>query len=131
MKIPTLEEKTKSVIYTPDQDADFLGLAMVRKTKTGYALEVSAQQMTNIRTELFKLTDLSELNKRGIDFFKFGQALDSRIGGYSAAYSMCNNFSDFDTRLKQIRDKIYKTVLENLGIKPATLSANARQFFHL
>lgn len=119
------------MIYSPDQAADFLGLEMKRKSEKSYALVVSQKQIDDIRTELFKLTDLVLLNKKGINFFKFGQALDSRVGGYSAAYAICENFSDFNTRLSHMRKKIYKTVLENLGIKIAALSPDARQFFCL
>ena len=131
LQIPSLEAKTKSVIYSPTETAEFLGLALTRTARGNYQLEISQEQMHAIRAELFKLTDLSELNKRGIDFFKFGQALDSRIGGYSAAYSVCSNSADLDSRLKNMRDKIYKTVLESLGIKVSTLPSKTKQFFRL
>jgi retron-type reverse transcriptase len=131
LAIPALGEKSKSQIYTPDIAAEFLGLGMVRHHDLTYRLEVTKEQAVYIRTELFKLTDLEHLNKQNIDFFKFGQSLNSRISGYVNAYLMCSNLKELENKLESIRLRVYSTVLSNLGIKPAALSPSAKKFFRL
>ncbi|QNB07885.1 RNA-directed DNA polymerase [Herbaspirillum frisingense] len=129
--IPPLGEKSKSQIYSADQTAEFLGLSLVHRKDGSFTLIVSNEQAIRIRTELFKLTDINTLNKLGIDFFKFGQSLNSRIGGYINAYSMCSNLKEFENKMEVLRKKVYSTVLSNIGIKPATMSSASKQFFKM
>ena len=129
--IPAIGAKSKSEFYSPGQSAEFLGLSLVQCSDKSYRLEVSQDQMNHIRTELFKLTDLGYLQKLNIDFFKFGQSLNSRIGGYVNAYAMCSNLKHFEKKMEVMRKKIYSTVLANLGVVPAALPVNAKRFFRL
>lgn len=129
--IPSLEAKTKSMIYSEGETAEFLGLSLVRQTNNTYLLVVSPEQTIRIRTELFKLTDIGNLNKLNIDFFKFGQALNSRIGGYVNAYSMCTNVKEFENKLEAMRKKIYEAVLINLGIQRTKLTPTTKRFFKI
>ena len=131
LTIPPLGDKSKSQIYSEGATAEFLGLGLIRCADKSYSLVVTKEQAIHIRTELFKLTDLEHLHKQNIDFFKFGYSLNSRIGGYVNAYSMCSNLKEFEDKLESIRLRIYSTVLSNLGIVPASLTPAAKRFFRL
>lgn len=134
LRIPSLEEETKSLIYEPHEAADFLGLQIVRvkPRKNKYELQLSKKQREKIRDELLQLADIRFLNSKAILLKDLGRVINSRINGYMAVYSECSNFTELSKELLNIEQKVLRRIYENgLGIHIATLTPESRVFLGL
>ena len=131
LTVPGLEEKTKTVIYEPDQPADFLGLG-VCKQGAGYELALLPAQRDAIRRRILDLGSVKELLARKITLANLGTAIGNRISGYVAAYDCCNNIEDLERELNilgmKVRRRLYR---DELKIPLADLGADARAFLDI
>ncbi len=133
LEIPLLSDETKTIIYSPDEPAEFLGVQIARKTRgKGYILTLSSTQIERMRKELLSLASIPSLNSRGITLKNLGQSLKSRQAGFLAAYNVCSNIKEIVWNLDKIEQKILRTLYrDELGIKIDTLTAEARTFLGL
>lgn len=114
---------SKSVIYEPSQDAEFLGLEM-RRDATGYHLVAPSKKLSQIAEKMRSIASVEECIKRKRTVAHISQALDSMIAGHKGAVSLVINGDDFLNRLIAERKKALNEllseilgadVLENLG----------------
>jgi RNA-directed DNA polymerase len=131
LNIPEFEDKTKSVIYRPEEAAEFLGLGLRKKAK-GYALEVMPEQIQAIKGELGKFASVKEMNSRGVTLATLGQRLTAKKSGYSAAYDCCSNLKELEQNMDDVTKNALRTLYQrDLSIDLKTLSADARTFLML
>lgn len=131
LDIPGFGEKSKSVIYRPEEAAEFLGLGLNRKTK-GYALEIMPGQIDAIKTTLGQFASVKEMNSRGVTLASLGQRLNSMMNGYLAAYDCCSNLEDLEKSMGSVsKDALRKLYQKDLGIDLSKLNAHARTFLML
>lgn len=129
--VPPVEPGSKSVIYEPEQAAEFLGVSLVRH-QSSYRLELTQEQIDVIRDDLLKLGSVQELVARRIALPKLGNVLMLRRNGYLAAYDMCHNVEDLGRELGKLEQRLLRRIYsEGLGIDLAKLSPVARNFLGL
>ncbi len=131
LTVPPVEPGSKSVIYEPDQAAEFLGVSLVRH-QSSYRLELTQEQIVAIRDDLLKLGSVQELVTRGVALPKLGHTLMLRRNGYLAAYDMCHNVEDLGRELDKLEQRVLRRIYsEGLGIELAKLPPVARNFLGL
>ncbi|WP_428852000.1 reverse transcriptase domain-containing protein [Imbroritus primus] len=131
LTVPGLEEETKTVIYEPDQPAEFLGLG-IRESSAGYELALLPRQREAIRRRILDLGSLKELLARKITLANLGTAIANRISGYVAAYDCCSNIDDLERELNSLGTKVRRRIYrDELQIPLAALGADARAFLDI
>jgi len=131
LEIPPVDAGTKSVIYAPEQAAEFLGVSLA-PFGAGYRVELAVSQIERVRSSLLALGSLNELVSRRITLPKLGHVLAVRKNGYLAAYDMCQNVDELERGLADLEQRILKKIYqEGLHINLATLSGEARAFLGL
>lgn len=128
--IPPIEAKSKSVIYEPNEIAEFLGVGLTPYEST-YRLELLHEQITIIRARLLDFGSISMLNSRKVSLSNLGYKLHKTIHGYIHAYDMCANVGDLSRELLGIEQKILRKLYIGLGIKIESLKAEERLFLGL
>lgn len=131
LTVPPIQLGSKSVIYEPNEPAEFLGVSLVRH-QASYRLELTQEQIGAIRDDLLKLGSVQELVARGITLPKLGNVLKLRRNGYLAAYNMCHNVADLDRELGKLEQRVLRRIYtEGLGIDVGKLLPVARNFLGL
>lgn len=131
LTVPEIGAESKSVVYSPEQSAEFLGVSLVPRDGV-YHVELTSQQIAVIRDELLKLSSVHELVARNISLPKLGQILASRRNGYLAAYDICRNVRQLENELTNLEQKVLRKIYASgLGINLARLDGTTRRFLGL
>lgn len=131
LTVPEIGAESKSVVYSPEQSAEFLGVSLVPRDGV-YHVELTSQQIAVIRDELLKLSSVHELVARNISLPKLGQILAARRNGYLAAYDICRNVRQLENELANLEQKVLRKIYANgLGINLARLDGTTRRFLGL
>ena len=131
LTIPSIEEKSKSIIYEPHAPAEFLGVGLCFENSE-YVLRLMPNQLEKIREGLLQLGSIKELLNRNIKLASLGQAIVSRKSGYVHAYSDCVNADKLDNELSDIQQKVLKRIYVNgLKIDIENLAHEERTFLGL
>ncbi|QCP48433.1 RNA-directed DNA polymerase [Trinickia violacea] len=131
LEIPPVAAGTKSVIYAPEQPAEFLGVSLVPIT-AGYRVELTRSQIDRVRDQLLALGSINELVARCITLPKIGQVLTARKNGYLAAYDICHNIDALEHGLADLEQRILRQLYrDGLHIDLGRLSNVARTFLGL
>ena len=136
LTIPHLEEKnSKTVIYQPNETVEFLGLGLSpKRLGADYELILTKQQIDAIRTELLQLGSIQQLLDNNIKLANLGNAIDSRISGYKAAYADCiTNYNELENQLENLQQKILLNIYgpSGLDINISKLTSEKRKFLGL
>ncbi|MFC3532315.1 reverse transcriptase domain-containing protein [Vogesella facilis] len=128
LHLPSISSSSKSIIYEPDQPAEFLGLGLCKKTAE-YKISLLPEQREKIRQRILDLGSIKELLARKINLSSLGKAIDNRISGYLSAYDCCDNIEDLERELHDLGMKVKRRVLfDELKIPYSSLSSEARRF---
>jgi len=128
LKIPSIESQAKSIIYSPEEAAEFLGLELAL-SENGYDLKLSSCQITRLRTEMLNFGSVKELLSRKITLRTLGAAVAAKKNGYLAAYDACSNIEKVAQDLTAIENKALRNLYQkDLGIDISSISAEARAF---
>ena len=131
LSIPPIEPGSKSIIYSPNQSVEFLGLEL-RPVKRGYELRLSNFQIERIRSELLQFGSIKELLSRKISLRSLGPMLSAKVSGYLAAYDACTNIDEVALRLSEVEQRALRQLYrDGLGINLETISNEARTFLGL
>lgn len=131
LSLPEITPGSKSIIYSPTDPAEFLGLELA-KSPTGYELRLSKNQRQKIRAEILQLGTIKELISRGITLRNLGPHLSAKVNGYIDAYRACTNADELKNDLKDIEQKTLRNLYQQeLGIKINSVSAEVRRFLNL
>lgn len=101
--------KTKTVIAAPDDDVEFLGLAL-SKTTSGYQLLITQKQFDKMKQVLGSYRDVDFLCKQGLAIHSVSRAIENKVSGYRAAYDCASNKDE----LREILDKSSKEILARI-----------------
>lgn len=126
--IPSIGINSKTEIFGPEENADFLGLGICPVNKK-YELRLMPEQIIAIKTELMQLGDLQQLLSRKILLPSLGSFLRARISGYISAYDMCTNIKELENEMEGLHNKILRRIYETgLQIPISKLDATSRSF---
>lgn len=131
LDIPVLADGSKTRIYRPEEPAEFLGQELAPTGRGDYELRVSAAQMARMKEQILTFGSLSELQLRGHDISRFGNALLASVRAYEAVYEDCANAKDVAAHLDNCRRVALERILVELGIKPRELTAKQAWFLGL
>lgn len=131
LEIPALVDGSKTRIYGPDEPAEFLGLELAPTTGQGYELRVSSKQMERIKHRIHSYGSIRELRQRNLGLASFGNALESAVRAYEAAYEHCANATDLAAHIASCRQNAISNVMAQLGICVSRLDAERRWFLGL
>ncbi|MFQ6404710.1 reverse transcriptase domain-containing protein [Methylophilus sp. 'Pure River'] len=122
---------SKTVIYDPTQDADFLGLTISPSGK-GYIVKVSDQQIAKIVETFNDLSKVSELVARKLSLGNLGNYLRARKAGFINAYDACTNLASLESQLDDVEQRVLRILyVKELGINLSEISAEAYGFLGL
>lgn len=102
--------ESKTTIADPDEDIEFLGLALRPTEDSSYTLVITQQQLDKINRTLNQLTDVNQLISKNIDITTIVQAIENRIGGYQSAYSDAQNVDELRDILMKCRSHILRHI---------------------
>ncbi len=130
--IPKLgADNSKTVLFNPNDPAEFLGLSIC-KIKNRYAVLLLEAQIQKIRKSILDLGNIKELLSRKITLGKLSTSLRARIGGYFAAYDVCENLSELKEALDGVEQEVLKRIyVDGLKIDITKLSSEAYTFLGL
>jgi RNA-directed DNA polymerase len=131
LEIPELSKvDSKTIIAEPHEIIEFLGLGL-SPIEGRYELILTKEQRNSIHAELMSLSSINELLARNKKFADLGRTISSRIAGYHSAYApVVSNYTEFQTDLENIHQKILKAIYgkDGLGIDLKSLSKEKRTF---
>lgn len=131
LKIPPLGLVSKTQIYAPEQEAEFLGAALTRKDGA-YHITVPKARIDKIVKSFLDLSNIKELVSRKIDIAKLRHILSAKRAGYDHAYNMCENVDQLYDKLVSIEQKVLRKIYtEQLKINLSALPAVAHRFLGL
>jgi len=131
LELPPLTPQSKSVIFAPNEPAEFLGLG-ISLTSNRYVPRLLNPQHVAIQISLLQLASVKELLARRITLSNLGRAIENRISGYISAYEACENILELEHNLHLIGQKIRRNLYsKELKIPLANLSNDARAFLAL
>jgi group II intron reverse transcriptase/maturase len=122
---------SKTVIYSPSEDAEFLGLSLSPEGD-GYTIKVSSEQIAKIVETFNHLGSVKELLARRLSLGNLSNHLRARKAGYTHAYDACTNLADLESQLENVEQKILKKLYTTeLKIDLPKLSPEAYAFLGL
>jgi hypothetical protein len=104
---------SKSMIYEPSEDAEFLGLEM-RRDADGYHLIAPTKKFSKIAEKMRAIASVAECTKRKRTVAQVSQTLDAMIGGHRGAVSAVRNGDDFLMRLIAERKLVLNELLAEI-----------------
>jgi hypothetical protein len=122
---------SKTQIAAPDQDIEFLGMALAPAANESYGLYITPKQLENVRKKVGQLKDVEQLLRKNIGFGKLGIEIEMKLAGYRAAYSDADNFDDLRVLLEETRaDVMFSVFIEGFGrAKVDALPPHLKSFF--
>ena len=131
LEIPPLGPDSKSQIYHPTEAADFLGVELRQSARGGYEVALGKSQFDEVKKRVYSFGNLTELQARGLDITKFGNALRATTSAYSATYEFCCNAKDLENHLETWKAQALLKVVSALGLDVTKLTAMQRWFLGL
>lgn len=122
---------SKSLIYAPDEPAEFLGLELAPSAK-GFELKLSIKQIERISEEMRGYGSIKELLSRKVTLRTLGMVLRAKRDGYLTAYDACTNIGQVEAELRAIERKcLVKIYRDELKIDLGAIGAEACTFLGL
>ena len=127
LSIPELGASEKTRVFQPDEDAEFLGVGIVRNSGS-YAVRVLPKQFDSIRSRFLEYRDIRKLIAEGVSLAGLTKRLEGVAAGYVGAYRFCDNVADLEVALDDWREKLITGVLSDLGLDVSVLTPERRAF---
>ena len=131
LDIPELGQNSKTQIYGPAESAEFLGVDLRAVAGGQFEVAVSSELMHQIKQRIYLYGNLTELQARGLDITRFGNALRAAVAAYGATYSYCANAKDLKNHLASWEQEVMTRIIRELGIDVNALSSGQRWFLGL
>ena len=126
LKIPKIEEGSKSVISGPEETISFLGVELAPELLGGYILRVGDSQLDNIKGSFYNLANIKELRARNFTLSKLQSSFEAKRAAYSSCYEYCDNISILENRMLSWINGSTQHILNSVGICSKSLSPDAR-----
>ncbi len=135
LHVPDIDfnKKSKTVIYSPSEAAEFLGLEIVRKSNGLYVLNISVSQYSKVHEKFKELSKIDENLANGRTFSKVTSIMESMMGSYKGHFGDANNYDHFEKCLEKWREWVYEELIcKAFKIKDVSeLDFNVKLFFNL
>ncbi|NIB45116.1 hypothetical protein HBA55_36395 [Pseudomaricurvus alkylphenolicus] len=132
LDVPNIGKKSKSKIYSPSQNAEFLGLEISLGNDSEYHLQISAKQISKVASRFDEFSDITKNLQEKRMFSQLVSKLESLTHSYKGHYGEAENYEWFETKLHYWKRRVYYRLLSrNLGIDIQKMDAKTKVFFHL
>lgn len=123
---------SKTKIYSPAEDVDFLGMGMKFDSKGHCQLYVTEKTFENVESRFAEMSEIDRLLQMNLTLSSFGARLESMRRGYIDAYQGAVNMSALKTRVKTASQLTLNGVLTNIfGDSLSKLEKKDRKFLGL
>ena len=107
--------KSKTYIAEPNQEIEFLGLALSpKKNASGYELIITEKQFDKIKRSFGDMKNVSDLVKDGVDITMLTKKIENKISGYLAAYAGAQNNAELSKIVEKYRSEILWSIFSRL-----------------
>ncbi|TXH69825.1 MAG: hypothetical protein E6Q83_08270 [Thiothrix sp.] len=137
LSIPELEENKKSIIYKPDEEAEFLGLSIKPCKNKTYKLVMPEKTKNKIRDNLSNYRNLQYCLANNITISKLLKRLEATKGGYEQYYDSLLEMNEINPLYDILRD-LKKNIIIDLmksslspDIDYSKLSKNQKKFWEI
>lgn len=125
------DPKSKTKIYKPDEEAEFLGLGLV-KIDDGYELIITDSQIDKVWKKFKEFTNVESNVISNIKFASLHHRLESIIDSYKGHYGEAYNYEVFEANLKIWKRKVYLSIFrDSYKVNLEDLSYKQKQFIYL
>jgi group II intron reverse transcriptase/maturase len=100
LEVPEIGDGSKSAIYQPAEEAEFLGLSLM-PVQDRYELMLSEKRLSQIRDELRAFSSAEEMLNRRITLKTYLPAINAKVAGYLDAYQCCSNYAQLEEELQR------------------------------
>lgn len=123
---PIGTDKTK--ILGPKSPVEFLGITIGMHGQK-YVPLVSKKKTANMKAELLRLANFTELERENISVSNLMQSLNGKIAGWNSTYEFCANNHEVSEFLETYRIKVIERVfVEGLGV---SLTNRTKRFLEI
>ncbi|MCY0966630.1 reverse transcriptase domain-containing protein [Parathalassolituus penaei] len=131
LEVHPIGEENKTIIASPLDTVEFLGLGLVRKAD-GYAIEVTQKQLDAVKCKVYQYCDLDYCAKNNVNISGLMGKLDGVVSGYLGVYRECSNFEQLKNVLESARnDVMNRLFVSQFGIRYENLTNKQKQFLML
>lgn len=126
------DPKSKTIIFEPDQPAEFVGMEMRFRDDGKCYLCVSEKTLQRLETRFAEMSQIDNLLQKKITLPFLGARLEAMTKGYIAAYHGAQNMTELKARVQAQSAPVIEAVLENVfGVTMKTLGRKERMFLGL
>lgn len=126
------EAGSKTKIYPPDSQVDFLGMGMDFDRNGKCQLTVTEKTLKSIEARFAEMSELDRLLQKGLTLPSFGGRLAAMERGYQYAYHGAQNMSELKYRVAVASSMTLETVLLSIfGETLSKLNKKERKFLGL
>jgi hypothetical protein len=120
---------SKTVIYRPDEAAEFLGMEMIFDVNGRCSLRVGQKTIEKIEGNFAAMADIDNLLQKKVTLPMLGGRIQSMERGYIAAYHGAENMSQLKDRIRLAANPLVENILEQIfGVGMKKLSNKQRRF---
>lgn len=131
LEVQPIGSTSKTIIYEPDDIAEFLGLGLV-KTDDRYELRITDSQIDKVWKKFEKFKDIESNDKMNIKLAGLYHRMESMVDSYKGHYGEADNYPDFEANLKKWRKKVYRAIFrDQYNVDIDKLSKVQQRFLHL
>ncbi|MFT6435120.1 MAG: group II intron reverse transcriptase/maturase [Candidatus Azotimanducaceae bacterium] len=131
LQIHPIDEGKKTVIASPEEDVEFLGLGLKFKDND-YTLVVTEEQLNSIQNKVLEMSSMEYCLKNGISLSGLMRKLDDRINGYYGAYGICSNKEQLAHALNSVKSKsITRLLTDEFNIDYRGLTNKQKRFLQI
>jgi len=126
------DPNSKTMIYQPDEPAEFVGMEMRFEPNGKCRLCVSEKTLRRLESRIAEMSDLDTLLQKKITLPHLGSRLGAMATGYIAAYHGATNMSELKARVIGAAAPVVSRVLESIfGPTVKNLDRKERMFLGL
>ncbi len=114
LRIPTLEEVTKTVIKNPKESVIFLGVELYRQPSGKYAQKIPEETCEDGLRKIRNHGNFSWNIAQKYSYADVVSRLDNILDGYESAFSDCTNLQTFITTLRQESGEVKKVLVTGI-----------------
>jgi hypothetical protein len=123
------EPKSKTIIYQPDESADFLGMEMKFDINGRCLLSVGEKTIEGIEANFAAMANIEHLLQKKLTLPNLGARIQAMERGYIAAYHGAENMSELKQRIHGASESIVENVLEEIfGAAVERLTPKQKRF---
>ena len=133
LSIPDIGNDSKTIVYSETDTVDFLGIGIAFKNDKYYPI-LTNKQMDKIREKINNYRDIDYCINNNLTLSVLLKRLDRVIDGYKQTYRICQNKTNLENSLSDLRKMVIVHIFKNYLSKEINIDAltnNQKKFFEI